>query len=53
MNAPPNILSQKHWVSTKIDPDLLSKKHQDGRQEIILPKGTTRMEPLVITKFCK
>ena len=53
MNATPNILSQKHWGSAKIDPNISSQKHQDGSQEIILPKETTKMDLLIITQFQK
>ena len=27
LNATPNILSQKHWGSTKIDPNILIQNH--------------------------
>ena len=46
-----NILSQKHWGSTKIDPNIFNHIHQYGEQEIILPKGTTKMYPLIVTQF--
>ena len=49
--ATSNILIQKNWGSTKIDPNILSQKHQDRGQEIILTKVTTKTDPLIITQF--
>ena len=51
MDATSNILIQKNWGSTKIDPNILSQKHQDRGQEIILTKVTTKTDPLIITQF--
>ena len=40
---PKSIKSEKLGIK-KINPNILSQKHQTGSQEIILPNGTTNIE---------